>query len=439
MPIMSRVSEQTVVVGAGAIGLSTAYWLAAAGVPVRVVDRGAVGQGASAGNGGWVNRSDAVPLPAPGIARYALSKVGRGDSPLYVQPRADARQLLWLLRFALHCRRRPYERAAAALTALARPAAELYEQLQQAGVAFTFRRVGHLHVFADAQRAQDTLAAAALLARFGYDAQAQALTGEEVRALEPIIGEHVRAGVLFPREGHVDPLEFTCALAARLEAMGVRIDTGVEVRALASTAGRVTGCLTPGGLIPARQVVIAAGVGSRVLAGACSKRLPIAAGKGYSFSLKLSEPVGRTILLGDSKVGLTPLGQWTRVLGTMEFSDERVTLRRSRIDAMLVAARRYLRGVPATVDASSVGDAWAGLRPMTPDGLPILDRCRTHDNVFVVTGHGMLGMMLGPATGQAVAQFIRSGARPRVLVPFAIDRFASRSWSPVARPQWRCL
>jgi glycine/D-amino acid oxidase-like deaminating enzyme len=420
---MASDRDETVVVGAGAIGLSTAYWLARAGVPVRVLDCGSVGAGASLANGGWVNRSDALPLTAPGVARFALSKLGRVDSPIYVQPR-DLRQLAWLLRFGLRCRRGPYSRGAAALTNLGRPAVERYEELVRDGVDFEFKRAGHLHVFVDPRRMKGTLAAAALLREFGYDGRHEVLDAQEAHALEPALSARVRSAVLFPNEGHVVPEEFVRALATRLGQLGVPIQTGVRVRALESAGtGRVTGCLTDQGRVAAARIVLAAGVGTRELARTVGADVPIRAGKGYSFTLTLPSPIRHTMLLGESKVGLTPLGGRTRVLGTMEFSDDRPVVRPRRIAAMLAAVRGYLDGVPVDVTADRVDDAWVGLRPMSVDGLPIVDRLPSRPNAFVATGHGMLGLMLGPATGQALAQFIATGRRPPVLEPFRADRF----------------
>ena len=116
------------------------------------------------------------------------------------------------------------------------------------------------------------------------------------------------------------------------------------------------------------------------------------------------------------------------VLGTMEFSDERPIVRPRRIEAMLMAVRGYLDGVPE-VTAEHVDDAWVGLRPMSVDGLPIVDRLPSRRNAFVATGHGMLGLMLGPATGHALAQFVATGRRPPVLEPFRADRFGRRAWT----------
>lgn len=424
---MAPVSEETVVIGAGAIGLSVAYWLAESGEPVRVVDRSPIGRGASFANGGWINRSDAVPLSAPDSARYVLSKLGRADSPLYVRPTVDLTQLLWLLRFLVHCRRRAYERGAAALTRLAEPAAELYSELE-GRADFRFEQRGHLHVFTDPERIKYSLRGASTVKRYGYDPGHQVLDRDQLRALEPALGDRVRGGVLFPHEAHVDPSEFTAALAARLKDMGVTIATDFDICGFESAHGGVTACVAADGRrVKAGRVVLAAGSGTTRLAKAIGERIPVRAGKGYSFSLRLPRAVQHTILLGDSKVGLTPLGARVRVLGTMEFSDERSVVRPRRIAPMLSAARTYLRDVPPDASAEELSDAWVGLRPMSVDGLPIIDRCRSQANAYVVTAHGMLGMMLGPSTGKAMADFVRHDRRPPVLEPFRIDRFGPRA------------
>lgn len=425
--------KDTVVVGAGAVGLSVAYWLALAGESVHVIERAAVGDGASFANGGWVHPSYAAPLPGPSAARYALSSIGRADSAIYVQPRLDLKHLTWLTRFLLHCRRTPYKRGAAALIHLAEPTVALYQQLQDSGVNFEFKRTGHLQVFADQSNLKAALAAAETVRSLGYDPAPETLSGDDARLLEPVLSDEVAAGLLYPHEGYIDSLEFSRALADRLKAMGVQITTDAEVGSLERVAGQVTGCLTTDGRrFAADRVVLAGGAGTASLMRRMGEAIPLRAGKGYSFNLSDTEAITRTIMLDGSKVGLTPLGARTRVLGMMEFSDERTTIAPVRIAAMLVAARRYLRGVPADLTAEDVADAWVGLRPMTVDGLPIIDRCRSHRNAFVATGHGMLGITLAPATGQALAGYIQSDRRPAVLEPFRLDRF--RRLAPRRRP-----
>jgi glycine/D-amino acid oxidase-like deaminating enzyme len=423
-----------VVVGAGVIGLSTAYALARRGVAVQVIDQDGVGRGASFANGGWINRSDALPLPAPGVARYALSRVGQPGSPVYVQPRIDPSQLLWLLRFGWHCRRTRYERGAAALTALAERTRELYESWRDSGLDFEIHRTGHLHVFTHAGKLKSTLAAADLTRRLGYDPRPEVLTGRDARELEPCLSSAVEGGILFPHEAHVDPHDLATSLARGLTAMGVVVETGVALEGFETSGSRVTACVTAEGARPCSAVVLAAGVDTRHAAAALGDSIPVVSGKGYSFSLPLPVRPTRTMLLGESKVGLTPVGTRTRLLGTMEFSGDVPVLRRRRIDAMLQAAAPYIDDFPHA-SAETFDDAWVGRRPMTPDGLPVMDRSSNCENVFFNTGHGMLGIMLGAASGDAMAEYVASGRRPDVLSTFTHTRFVRtrpRPRSPVA-------
>jgi D-amino-acid dehydrogenase len=169
-------------------------------------------------------------------------------------------------------------------------------------------------------------------------------------------------------------------------------------------------------------VVIAAGIWSRQLVRGLGVDIDLVAGKGYSFSVAAEPPPSRLVHLGAAKVVLTPMGKRVRVAGTMEFERDPDRFRRRRVEAIVAAARPYLRHA----DWDGLQEEWVGPRPMTPDGLPLIGRVPGHSRVLLATGHNMLGLMLAPATGRLVAGLLTGDADPALSSAFAPVRRARR-------------
>jgi D-amino-acid dehydrogenase len=420
--------DPVVVVGAGAVGLCAAHYLSRAGVPVEVVDRAAAGSGASWGNAGWVCRSHSAPIPAPGVPPYVLRSLGRPDSPLYLRPSLDPSFARWALRFWRSCRRAQFERGYIALTDLNRPTFELFEELRDGGIETTLRTPGIVHAFLTVETARHHLAVQRLMAGADYELPDDVESGDGIRALDATLGPDVAAGYLVPGEGLVDPDRFVSSLAAALRQAGVRIREGVRVTGVRRSNGAVSAVCTTAGDLRCRAVVIAAGTWSAPLLKALGHRLPLQAGKGYSFSVELAAAPRHPLYLGDKRVVVSPINGSARIAGTMELSGNNRRLDWRRIIAVADASRHYLgRWYEHPDDLMAlIRDPWVGGRPLLPDGLPAIDRLPGQDNLFLSTGHGMLGITLAPASGRALAGYVLDGRRPAVLAPFRYDRFARR-------------
>ncbi len=199
---------------------------------------------------------------------------------------------------------------------------------------------------------------------------------------------------------------------------------------LDGTGRRVRAVVTDDGSRPVESVVLAGGATCGTLLRPLGVRLPLTAGKGYSFLHRLRTLPLRPIHLGDIKVAVTPFARGLRVAGTMELSGNNETLRRSRAQAIARGTARYFDGWDELEPGSNgrePEELWVGRRPLTPDGLPILDRVHPIENLFIATGHSMLGVTLAPASGKALAGYVLSGQRPELLEPFRLRRFASTS------------
>ena len=236
------------------------------------------------------------------------------------------------------------------------------------------------------------------------------------------------AGYLISEERHVEPARLTAGLAGLARKAGAGIWEQAEVTGLVLAGRRVRALVTGGGSpVTAESVILAGGASSGTLLRPLGIRLPLTAGKGYSFLRRLRTRPGRPIHFGDIKVAVTPLPRGLRVAGTMELSGNNEILRRSRARAIARGAAQYFDGwddLEPGGSADAPDELWVGRRPLTPDGLPILDRVDPFENLFVATGHSMLGVTLGPASGQSMAEFILTGRRPEVLEPFQLRRFA---------------
>lgn len=417
---MADVTPPVVVVGGGVIGLCVAYSLVQRGVEVCVVDWRTELPPASWGNAGWVTPALSAPVPAPGVVRYGLRSLAHPSSPLRITPRADPRLAGWLLSFARHCTEAANRDGFEATIRLARGTFDRYDDLARNGVEFELRNSGLTFIALDRPTAQSALEQMRPIDQHGYRLPAHVLDGEELQAQEPALSAAVEAGFHVAEERHVDPRTLLAGLRSWLDAHGVSFRTGDPVRRCVVADGRATGVALAGGdVVPAASVVLAAGAWTGALAGPLGCRIPMQGGKGYSFSAEVTPQVSQPYYLLEAKTGITPFGSRTRAAGTMEFDGLRPRVKPGRLTAIRTAASRYLHGW----DKVPMDEPWAGLRPMTPDGLPVIGRLPATANVYVATGHAMLGVTLGPATGDHLARLIVDGEASPVLGPFAPDRF----------------
>jgi D-amino-acid dehydrogenase len=409
------------VVGGGVAGLCAAYYLRRAGADVIVVEERRVGSGASWGNGGWITPAQAGPLPEPGLLSYGLRSLVDPDSALYFETRQLTRMLPWLARFAAHCNERDHARGRLALGGLGQRCFELLDQMVANGVALELNRTG-LIVAGQTQRSAETfLAHMRPLSTFGFQVPESLLDGAALRAIEPVLTDAVKVGFVIEQHWYVDPAVFMAALREALVADGVELCEGEEVRDVDRERSRVTALRTSTGVRRCDAVVLAAGAWLPSLACTVGARLPVEAGKGYSFSLRPARMPDHPLMLLEPHVGCSPFPDRLRVAGTMEFSGLNGRLDRRRLESIR-------RGVSQMVDGcESVDDdtVWSGLRPIAPDGLPIIDRHPRLENVFFAGAYSTLGMTLAAPAGESLARFVLTGSRPSELEPFRCTRFKS--------------
>ena len=417
-------SADVVVVGGGVVGVACALELAKRGAGVVVVERDRVGHGCSYGNAGWLTPSQALPLANPNLLLKSFGWLLDPESPLYIQPSLDPKLLSWLFRFLAASRRSRFERGAKALLELCRVSVDLWEEVaRRASEPFGFERHGLLAVY----ESEASLAAARggieLLAKNGI--RAEAWSAGEVREREPAVIGKQSGGWFFPDDAHCEPYPAVLALAAEARAAGVRFVEEAELFGVADAAPHGPRRLvTTRGAIAAGRVVLATGPWSEEVGKAFGLKLPILGAKGYSIVLPRNEPhPKRSIYLIERKVAVNPHAGELRIAGTLELVRDDFSINRRRLDVILRGARAMLALDGGALGEGAAGEVWRGLRPCSPDGMPMIGRAKGRGDLWVATGHQMTGLKTATGTGLLLAQLM-TGEPPRFdPEPFRADRY----------------
>jgi D-amino-acid dehydrogenase len=413
------VSEPRVaVIGAGVVGLACAWELRHRGAEVVVLERGAVGGGVSRGNTGWVSPSLTYPLPGPGMLREGLRQLLTGGDAFVLRPRLDPAFVGWLWGFRRNCSSARFDAGIRALLALNHRTLELFDAYRDAGVGFEMHTAG-LVVAARTPGGLDLYRRTfQRLRELGYEGGSiDELDAGALAALEPALDQdQVVAGLHARVDRFVRPEQLTAGLAASLQSDGVEIHERCELRTLAPTA-RGWALETTSGPMVAQRVVVAAGLPTAPLLRRLGVRVPLTGARGYSVTTAgRGTPPRHALYLAEAKLGLSPFDGGVRVAGVFELGANNLDTSPGVGERLLAAARPYLSSWQPDPDGPV--EAWAGLRPATPDGLPLIGALPGLDNIYLATGHGMLGVTLAPATANLLAPLVLDGRAAPELTPF---------------------
>ncbi len=413
---------RVIVVGGGVVGVSCAYELAARSVEVVLLERTTLASGASRGNAGTVSAGH-PPLNKPGRVPQAIRQMGDPSSPLYIQPRWDPALWKWLADFVRYCTDQHVEAAMGVMAPLGLEALAAFERILAAEtIDCGYRAAGYFDVCATERGLEGAWHEAEIIQRHGY--HPEKLDGRGLRAAEPALTEDVLGGVYFPEAATLDPYAFVVGLANAARKLGARLQEGAPVTELLTRSGRVTGVrLADGSVVAADAVAWATGPYDLGLVERTGVRLPVQPGKGYHRDIRVgprgAPPMRIACVLNEASVFCTPMRGFVRFAGTMEFSGLNDVMRRERLEQLTTAAARYLPGLG---DDEPISE-WCGLRPMAVDGLPIVGLVPGVERVAVATGHGMLGLTLGPVSGRIVADLLIDGTTDSRWAPLGPERF----------------
>lgn len=426
-------TADVVVIGSGVTGLFSALALAARGLSVTVLGAGPAGGGASSSNAGWITRAFCEPLPGPGVIGESVRSVLRRGGPLHLQPRLDPGFLSWLSGFWLNCSTTRFTAGAEALLRLSRDSFKLYDELAQDHPDLQYRRTGILLACRTPRALAQLAGQVQLMRSHGWDDDVDFLDATGLAAAEPALRDGMAGGVLARQDGCLFSPALISALVIRLADLGVAISADSAVTGLEHRGDRVTAVQTNAGAVSAGAVLIAAGVWTPGLARLVGARIPVEAGKGYV--LDYAPPparLHRPLYLFDDRLAVSPLRDSVRVAGTMELSGINTKVQQAKVNGIAQAMSRQVRGWPDNPDGARLS---SGMRPVTPDGLPVIGPVPGFANLHVAAGHAMLGITLGPVTGQLIASIIHDGQLPDAAKPFTAARFqrSSRSRNVLSR------
>lgn len=425
-----------IVLGAGLMGATTAYELASRGHEVDVFEkREGAGLETSYANGGQLSACEVAPWAGPEIPGEVLRWLGSSDAPFRMRIKADPDQWFWLLRFLLRCRpgareSRLVPNLSLALHGRARMdtiAAEL--EAKGEGFDFDERQQGILRVYRERSYLDDALHELAPMNEAGLPQQR--LTAEECLAIEPALeasyqrGE-ITGGIHCPGDRSGDAHKYAKNIAAAAEKNGARFHYGSTVDCLIINGRTVQGILVDGVFHDTDAVVLSAGVGSIALAKAVGVRIPVYPVKGYSVTIPAPDRLAPEVSVSDEtrKVVVSRLGNRIRAAGQAEVGGYDQTIEMPRARSVLSALRDlYPQITPQLGENDANVEFWCGLRPMTPDGSPIIDRVPSFDNLVLNTGHGTLGWTLCAGSASLAADLIEE-RQPAVNADlFSLARF----------------
>ncbi|OEK05890.1 NAD(P)/FAD-dependent oxidoreductase [Roseivirga misakiensis] len=414
-------SKKVVIVGAGIVGLSTAYYLNKEGVDVTVIDGTDGNDNCSYGNAGYVSPSHIIPLASPGIINQGLKWMLDSKSPFYIQPKFSRDLLTWGWLFKKASTNKRVKAAIPVLNTLTTKSQSLYEQIiEEEGIEAGYQKPGLLMVCQTKEALKHEIDLVEIANQYGLEASV--VNKAETEKLDPNVQYDMAGAVYFGCDGWMTPQVFMDKFKALLVKRGVKLDFNTDLQAVNSKGGKVTEFITDKKNYQADQFVIAAGSWSPTILKWLNLRLPLQPGKGYSFTIE-NPPVSPKLpsILVEARVATTPMLNGFRVAGTMEITGLNHDINERRVQGIIKSLKSAIPEYQ-TYNFEEI-KPWAGLRPCTPDGLPYIGQVKSIENLYLGTGHAMLGWTLGPITGKLLTQNILSQSAEIKSNLLNVDRY----------------
>jgi D-amino-acid dehydrogenase len=413
--------ERVVIVGGGVIGFCAAYYALKRGFPVTLIEREtAGGDNCSMGNAGMIVPSHFTPLAAPGMISKGLRWMFNPESPFYVRPRVNLDLMRWGWLFHRHSTERHVAASRELLRDLSLESRRLFAELAEEA-DFGLAKRGLL-MLCKSQKGLDEEAHVAKEAR-DIGLEAEVLDAAATAKLDPGITMDVAGAVYFPQDCHLDPKRFMSEMRCRVLELGGNIESGVEIDGIETRDGKVIAVEGSGRRFEGKQFVVAGGSWTPKLLGLVGLKLPLQAGKGYSLTLPAPPELPQLCsIFAEAKVAITPMGKSLRFGGTMEVGGLDLSINPARVRGIVKSVHAYF---PKFSESDFAGiQPWAGLRPVSPDGVPYLGKSRKFTNLTIASGHAMMGLSLGPVSGRLVADLLSGDAPFRPIGGMDAGRFS---------------
>lgn len=416
---MSLQKSDVLIIGGGIVGASLAQELQSKGKQVIVMDRGPVGEGCSFANAGWVTPCFAMPLPQPGMFFKSIKWLMDSQSPLHIKPELNPTLFRWMFHFLKAMNERQMLTSAKVLAELSIYSLKFYKDLAaRSKIDLGFKNSGLVMASATQEGLDLAKLEMEVMAEHGIDGQF--MNRDEILSFEPALRPLIQGGVYFPQEAHIEPYMATLGLMEEFVSLGGKLYGNTEVYDFEVSNKKISKVHTTQGDFSADLVILATGSWTSSLARKLKLRIPILGGKGYSMSLNITEKKPqRPIMIIEKKIAVTPRANSTRIAGTLELVDQDFSISEKRLKAIQNGAKEYLH-IPENVEIKEI---WRGLRPCTPDGVPIIGPSKKISNLFYNCGHQMLGLQSAPGSAKLSSDLIFGKTPSTDPKPFSADRF----------------
>ncbi|NVJ71988.1 MAG: FAD-dependent oxidoreductase [Flavobacteriaceae bacterium] len=412
--------KSILIIGGGIQGRCAAYYLVKEGFNVKIIDPKTDDTGASYVNAGYLTPSHIISIANKGMIKKGLKWMFNSSSPFYLKPRLDLDFIDWLWKFYQSATPGNVERSIPVIRDINILSKDLYSdmhnsmemgnfQLDESGVLMLYKtnKAGD-HEAAVAQRLIADGLAASILNR------------QQLDQLQPDLNEEVLGAIHYKCDAHTTPTELMPKLKTYLESKGVEF-IHEEVIDFRYDGSSIKEAITTQNNYAAEAVVMAAGSWSQGILKKLKLHMPIQAGKGYRIDLYRETPVKYSAIFLEAKCAITPMKGFTRFAGTMELSGINNKVRTERVEAIAKASENHYNNLKITEEEKNA--ARFGNRPVSPDGLPYIGKSKDFDNLYLATGHAMMGWSLAPATGKLISELLTNKKTSMSIEAFHPDRF----------------
>ena len=407
----------TAILGAGPIGLASAFELASRGESVTVISKTTnVGEAAHV-NAGWIVPIMSAPVPAPGALKKSIRWLLDSRSPLKIAPELSPGHITFMLSMLKYSTQKNFLHGLAALSEFGRGSLPAFDSYIQQGVEFEIHRSGVLMAFTSQAELDSHAVEFDGIEKFGL-APVKVLSASDMKEREPLLSDIVKFGIDCSDQYFIDPTSLILGLQKKCRELGVEFIEHSGPISLETRGTRAEIKVGPT-TISSDQVVVAAGSGSRELLENIGIRIPIRFGKGYCFDFPGEKRIKNSLYLSAAKVAVTPNQNYLRFAGTMEFGGDGLKINHKRAEGILNSSAKYF-----TENLFIKSQPNSGLRPMTPDGLPVIGKLSGANNLYIASGHAMQGVTLAPNTARVIADLILDGSSSVNLNYFNPERFS---------------